>query len=84
MGGYQNHQMVAFRNLDELNQKFFSVAFACGKDVLDLPPEVHITYTCQVGAETRKVYRSLEHHLIAEVQAGEVTAANALVELPRL
>ncbi|HOQ47565.1 MAG TPA: SNF2-related protein [Bryobacteraceae bacterium] len=84
MGGYQNHQVVGYRNLDELNQKFYSVTFACGKDVLDLPAEVHITYTCQLGAEARKVYRSLERDLIAEVQAGEVTAANALVKLLRL
>jgi hypothetical protein len=84
MGGYQNHQVVAYRNLDELNRKFYSVTFACGKDVLDLPAEVHITYTCQLGVEARKVYRSLERDLIAEVQAGEVTAANALVKLLRL
>jgi SNF2 family DNA or RNA helicase len=84
MGGYQNHQVVAYDNLDELNRKFYSVAFACGKDVLDLPPEVHITYTCQLGAEARKVYRSLERDLVAEVQSGEVTAANALVKLLRL
>jgi len=84
MGGYQNHQVVDYRNLDELNRKFYSVTYACGKDVLDLPAEVHITYTCQLGAEARKVYRSLERDLIAEVQAGEVTAANALVKLLRL
>ena len=84
MGGYQNHQVIAYDHLDELNQRFYSVAFACGKDVLDLPPEVHITYTCQLGVEARKVYRSLERDLIAEVQAGEVTAANALVKLLRL
>jgi SNF2 family DNA or RNA helicase len=84
MGGFQNHQVVAYANLDELNRRFYSITFACGKDVLDLPPEVHITYTCQLGAEARRAYRSLERDLIAEVQAGEVTAANALVKLLRL
>ena len=84
MGGYQNHQVVAYDNLDELNRKFYSVTYACGKDVLDLPPEMHITYTCQLGPEARKVYRSLERDLIAEVQSGEITAANALVKLLRL
>ena len=34
MGGYQNHQVVAYDNLDELNRKFYSVAFACGKDAV--------------------------------------------------
>jgi len=84
MGGYQNHQVTAYTNLDELNRKFYSVTFACGKDVLDLPPEMHITHTCQLGAEARAVYRSLERDLIAEIHAGEVIASNALVKLLRL
>ncbi len=84
MGGYQDHQVVAYDNLDELNRKFYSVTFACGKDVLDLPPEVHITYKCQLGAEARRTYRSLKRNLMAELDAGEVTAANALVKLLRL
>jgi SNF2 family DNA or RNA helicase len=84
MGGYQNHQVVAFRNLDELNRKFYSIAFAASKDVLDLPPEVHVTYTCRLGAEARELYRSMERDLIAEIEAGEITAANVLVKLLRL
>ena len=84
MGGFQNHQVVTYDNLEELNRKFYSVTYACGKDVLDLPPEMHVTHTCQLGPEARKVYRSLERDLIAEVQSGEITAANALVKLLRL
>ena len=84
MGGFQNHQVVSYSNLDELHRKFYSIAFACGKDVLDLPPEMHVTHTCQLGAEASRAYRSLERDLIAEVDAGEITAANALVKLLRL
>ena len=51
MGGFQNHQIVDYRNLDELNRKFYSVAFPVTKDVLDLPPEMHVTYTCELGPE---------------------------------
>jgi SNF2 family DNA or RNA helicase len=84
MGGFQNHQVVAYDNLDELNRKFYSVSFACGKDVLDLPPEMHVTLTCQLGSEARHAYRSLQRNLMAELDAGEVTVANALVKLLRL
>lgn len=84
MGGFQNHQVVDYRNLDELNRKFYSIAFAATKDVLDLPPEMHVTYTCELGAEARATYRSLERDLMALVSAGEVTVANALVKLLRL
>ena len=84
MGGYQHHQVVAFRNLDELNRKFYSIAFTASKDVLDLPPEVHVTYKCRLGVEAQTIYRSLERDFIAELEAGDVTAANALVKLLRL
>ncbi|MCL5746595.1 MAG: DEAD/DEAH box helicase, partial [Acidobacteria bacterium] len=84
MGGYQNHQVVDYDNLDELNRKFYSVAYACGKDVLDLPPEMHVTLTCQLGFEARRAYRSIKRNLMAEIDAGEVTVANALVKLLRL
>jgi SNF2 family DNA or RNA helicase len=84
MGGFQNHQVVDYANLDELNRKFYSVTFACGKDVLDLPPEMHVTLTCQLGAEARRAYRSLKRDLMAELDAGEVTVPNALVKLLRL
>lgn len=84
MGGFQNHQVIAYRNLDELNRRYYGITFACGKDVLDLPPEVHVTYSCQLGAEARKIYRSLERDLMAELETGEITVANALVKLLRL
>jgi SNF2 family DNA or RNA helicase len=84
MGGFQNHQVIGYRNLDELNRKFYSIAFAASKDVLDLPEEMHVTYTFELGPEARSAYRSLERDLIAEIDAGEVTAANALVKLLRL
>jgi SNF2 family DNA or RNA helicase len=84
MGGFQNHQIVGYRNLDELNRKFYSVAFRVTKDVLDLPAEMHVTYTCDLGPEAWRTYQSLKRDLVARVESGEVTAANALVKLLRL
>jgi len=83
MGGYQNHQVVGYRNLDELNRKFYAVTFACGKDVLDLPEELEVAYPCELGAEARRIYLELKKDLIADVGSGAVTAANALVRLLR-
>jgi SNF2 family DNA or RNA helicase len=45
---------------------------------------MHVTLTCQLGAEARRAYRSLQRNLMAELDAGEVTVANALVKLLRL
>jgi len=83
MGGFQNHQIVGYRNLEELNRKFYSVAFRVTKDVLDLPPEMHVTYTCELGPEAWGAYQSLKRDLIARLESGEVTAANAMVRLLR-
>ncbi|MCZ2150866.1 MAG: DEAD/DEAH box helicase [Bryobacterales bacterium] len=84
MGGFQNHQIVGYRNIEELNRKFYSVAFRVTKDVFDLLPEMHITYACDLGPEAWRAYQSLKHDLIARVESGEITAANALVKLLRL
>jgi len=84
MGGFQNHQIVGYRNLAGLNRKFYSVAFRVTKDVLDLPAEMHVTYSCELGPEAWRAYLSLKHDLVAQVQSGEITAANALVKLLRL
>jgi SNF2 family DNA or RNA helicase len=84
MGGFQNHQVIDYQNLEELNRKFYSVAFSASKDVLDLPAEMHINCVCKLGPETMRLYHALETELVAQVLSGEVTVANALVKLLRL
>lgn len=84
MGGFQNKQIVRFNNLDDLNGKMASVTFRVGKDVLDLPPEMHITQYCIMAGEGARIYRDLEKDLVSEVKEGRITAANAMVKLLRL
>ena len=52
--------------------------------MLDLPPETHVTYHCELSQEAQRVYRDLEKDFIAQVLDGTVTAANAMVKLLRL
>jgi SNF2 family DNA or RNA helicase len=84
MGGFQQKQVVAFRNIEELEALMRTITFRVGKDVLDLPPETHVTYHCDLTPEGARAYRSLEKDFIAEVKEGLVTAANAMVKLLRL
>lgn len=85
MGGYQQHQVVAYRNQDELAAKLDQIMYRVrAGDVLDLPPYQHITRTCALSPAERRVYVQLQTDLIAQVQGGLVTAANALVKLLRL
>ena len=84
MGGFQNKQIVAPRNLPQLEQKVARVMFRVGKEVLDLPPETHITYRCELSPEGRRVYRALDEYFVAGVKEGKITATNAMVKVLRL
>ncbi len=92
MGGYQANvrgtkqpvQVVGFQNERELNELFYSIAYRCGKDVLDLPPTTNADRYCELGPQARRMYDEMDREFIAEVRDGFVTADNALVKLLRL
>lgn len=76
--------IVGFKNELEFNRLFYSIAYRVGKEVLDLPPAVHVEKRCELEPSARVAYRSLEKDFRAELERGEVTAANALTKLLRL
>src|SRR5579884_1725126 len=84
MGGFQKKQVTAFKNLEELEALMRTITYRVSKDVLDLPPETHVTYECDLSPEALRVYRDLEEDFVAEIRDGRVTAANAMVKLLRL
>ncbi len=85
LGGYQNHQVVAFRDLDDLHERMYTRTFRCRtEDVLELPPFQDIDRYCELEPATRKIYESLKKDMLAELETGTVTADNALVKLLRL
>ena len=84
MGGFQQKQITGFQNLDQLERLMGRITFRVGKDVLDLPPETHVTYHCDLASEGRRIYKDLEEDFVAQVRDNTVTAANALVKLLRL
>ena len=84
MGGYRNKQITGFQKLEQLEQLMSKITFRVGKAVLDLPPETHVTYQCDLSGEACRVYRDLEEDFVAQVLDGTVTAANAMVKLLRL
>ena len=85
MGGFQGKQVIRFQRQDEMQEKMFSRAHRVSKhDVLDLPPTTHEQVTVELGPTARNIYNKLEREFVAEVEAGTVTASNALVKLLRL
>jgi len=84
MGGFQNKQITNYKNLDELESLMRRVTYRVGKDVLDLPPQTHVTYRCTISNECRAIYEAIEEDFIAQVEGGTITVANAMVALLRL
>jgi len=84
LGGYGNYQVLSYQNQEEFADKFRSIAYEASADVLDLPEAMHIERTCELNAKARKAYDGLEEDFYTEVEAGELTVANALAKLLRL
>lgn len=91
MGGHTVNgravQVIGYRNLDELNLKFRSRCVRPmqlkKRDVLDLPRVMHETIAVELD-ESRDVYDQLVENYEAEVAAGTITVANAMVRTLRL
>ncbi len=86
LGGYQQHQIVGYQNEDEFAARLAELMTPVvrAEDVLDLPPVQHITREVQLCPAEIRAYRELRDAMITELDAGTVTAANALVKLLRL
>jgi SNF2 family DNA or RNA helicase len=84
MGGFQRKQVTGFQCLDELEALMRTITYRVSKDVLDLPPQTHVTYHCDLSSEAQRIYRDLEDDFVAEVRDGRITVSNAMVKLLRL
>ena len=84
MGGFQRKQVTGFQCLDELEALMRTITYRVSKDVLDLPPQTHVTYHCELSSEAQRIYRDLEDDFVAEVRDGRITVSNAMVKLLRL
>jgi superfamily II DNA or RNA helicase len=86
MGGFHGKNTVGWRDLTTLREKFFSLAFQVGAEVLDLPGELDETYHTNLEAQGAKHYRAIEEDFITWLgeQSDTLTIKNALGKLLRL
>lgn len=85
MGGFQNHTVVAFRDLDDLHERMYARTFRCRTcDVVDLPEYTDVDRYCELEPEARRVYDTLAEEMVVELESGLLSADNALVKLLRL
>lgn len=81
--------VVRYKHLDDLQERFSTIAFRVENDVLDLPSATHVTRSCDLSPSARRLYRDLERDFTTTLEAHAadpktVTASNVLVKLLRL
>ena len=86
MGGYQNHQILTYRFLNELIQKAHSIACRATKiECLDLPEFCYRDIRLEFSRPERRMYDQLRRASIAELESGDkVIAATVLTKILRL
>lgn len=78
-------KVKAWKNQDRLAAKLREHSWrVTSEEVLDLPDAIHETVPVVLSKKTMKAYRSLEENMIAEIEAGTVTASNGLTKLLRM
>lgn len=86
MGGYGQHQIVGYRNMDKLVEKEHSVAYRVTKEeCLDLPQQTFINRYVQFTDAEQAIYEQLRKSSFLELETGEnVTATTILTMYLRL
>lgn len=85
MGGYMNHSVVGFKNLETLTAKAHSVSYRMTKaEALDLPETTDQNLYAYLD-ESQKIYDEMEKNMVATIKGGDsVTAPIVLTQLLRL
>lgn len=86
MGGFNKHQIIGYRDMDQLIQKAHSVAYRVTKaECLDLPEQTFLTRYIQLEGKEKQLYEQIKKASFAELENGEqITAPTVLTKLLRL
>lgn len=86
MGGFEKRTIIGYKDMDELIQKEYSIAYRVTKDeALDLPEQTFETRVVPMEPKARAIYDRLRRDSIAELSdGGKITATTVLTKLLRL
>ncbi len=86
MGGYENRQVLFYKNLDELSERIASCSFRILKEqCLELPPKVYEKRRVEMSPSQMKAYREMrEEFFTVNEEAGVVEASIILTQMLRL
>lgn len=85
LGGFQNHQIVGYKHLNELVEKAHSIAYRIRLDeAVELPEFVEEIHPVKLERKAQQIYDGIDKDSFAELMGGEVLARNVLTRLLRL
>lgn len=86
MGGFNNRQIVSYKDLDGLVRKEHSIAYRVTKvEALDLPEQTFVDRFVRLSPKELSTYNRLRRDSYAEIEnGGTVTATTVLTRLLRL
>ncbi|MFG6383434.1 MAG: DEAD/DEAH box helicase [Lachnospiraceae bacterium] len=86
MGGFNQKQIVGYRDLEQLIQKEHSIAYRVTKEeALDLPEQTFLTRYIQFNSKEKQLYNKIKNDSFAELENGNtITAPIVLTKLLRL
>lgn len=86
MGGFNNKQIIRYKDMDELIHKEHSIAYRVTKEeALDLPEQTFETRYIILDKKQRETYDRIRRDSFAELEnGGQITATTVLTKLLRL
>lgn len=86
MGGFNQKQIVGYKDLDKLIKKEHSIAYRVTKEeALDLPEQTFLTRYITLDGKERQLYDQIRRDSFAELESGgQITAPTVLTKLLRL
>lgn len=85
LGGFQNHQIIGYKHLDELVSKAHEIAYRIRIDeAVELPEFIDEIRSVKLEKQAQSIYNSIDKDSYAELMCGEVTIRNVLTRLLRL
>jgi SNF2 family DNA or RNA helicase len=85
MGGYMNHQIIGYKNLEQLKQLIYTKAIRYTKEeCLDLPEKIYEVRKFDLNDFERKIYNEIKEKILVEVKNEKITTPIILTKLIKL
>ena len=85
MGGYENRQIIAYNNIDELTKNIEGHSYRIlKKDCLDLPDKIYQRAYVDLSEAQRRLYTTMKDEWLANYQEETIEAPEAITRLLRL